>query len=930
LDNQFENLGADRFQQLVQSILKSAFPRTTCFPVGQPDGGRDATDKSTSDDDGFIVYQVKYSKHPSDIDDLPKWLLDKFAGEKQKIVELIARGATEYILVTNASGSAHLDAGSIDKILSSLRGELKIPVHCWWRDDLNRRLDSEWNIKLRYPEILSGHDFFRILLETTKGQDQTRRWNALKAFLADQYEEDVDVKFKQIELHNKLLDLFIDLPFQMRVHALPQRGFSERFRYRMRPIDKAAYYIESHEEQDDQGAASFLLDDWRGLIGQIVVEGAPGQGKSTLAQYICQVHRIRILQKRDDFERLPGWHQNAPLKIPFKVDLRDLGAWLIGIDPFASPPSNLASDQPRTLETFLAKLVSLHSGGNVFDVNDLWEVSKITPLLVVLDGLDEVVDIKQRTEVVTVITRASHRLREICPNLSVVITSRPAAFANSPGFDLQLFPHLQLNSVGRSQIQKYAERWMDVRRLSPKERLEFTTILSEKLDAPHLRDLARNPMQLAILLSLILTQGAALPDKRTSLYDAYVDLFFSREASKSSAVRKHIDLLKELHGYLGWAIHSRAETDRKTSSGRISDADLRALLSFYLAEEDHGTDVIGEVFNAMLERVVMIVSRIQGTYEFEVQPLREYFAARYLYDTSSYSPPGREQRGTKPDRFDAIARNFYWLNVVRFFCGCFSKGELLDLADRVKELMADPILGKSRHSVNLAAMLLSDWVFAQSPKATAQLVEPLATIDALRRLSPRSDYYSTGEAIVLPERSGGSALFAKGFEILETASLERDQLFQIARVVSKQVGTERLQARWQGSSLTHDDLLLWLEIGLATEAINFAPKEVVLERISGSFSRAIILLLMQAGRFDCILNSDHHAELMQNAYLSLADPYVPGPIGEWPLFLVPFFVGENKHVDVLANRAALLRIGESLKKTSIYNGSAAEICSTVS
>ena len=42
--------------------------------------------------------------------------------------------------------------------------------------------------------------------------------NAMRAFLADQYDEDVDVKFKQVELHTQLLDLFIDLPFRVTIN----------------------------------------------------------------------------------------------------------------------------------------------------------------------------------------------------------------------------------------------------------------------------------------------------------------------------------------------------------------------------------------------------------------------------------------------------------------------------------------------------------------------------------------------------------------------------------------------------------------------------------------------------------------------------------------------------------------------------------------
>jgi len=48
------------------------------------------------------------------------------------------------------------------------------------------------------------------------------------------------------------------------------------------------------------------------------------------------------------------------------------------------------------------------------------------------------------------------------------------------------------------------------------------------------------------------------------------------------------------------------------------------------------------LFQGMVERVVALVQRIQGMYEFEVQPLREYFCAKYLYDTAPQSRLGTE------------------------------------------------------------------------------------------------------------------------------------------------------------------------------------------------------------------------------------------------------------------------------------------------
>jgi hypothetical protein len=196
MDHQFENLTPERFQQLCQSLIVKEFPQTTCFPIGQPDGGRDAIKHGSSPRNVELpsVFQIKFSRNTLDGDTARKWLFETIGKEKAKIQELKERGLKEYVIITNVAGTAHQDVGSIDKLVQEFSNAFEIPVLCWWRDDLNRRLDGNWDIKLRYPEILSGPDFLRLLIQTEAGQHRERRRNALRAFLADQYLEDVEVK----------------------------------------------------------------------------------------------------------------------------------------------------------------------------------------------------------------------------------------------------------------------------------------------------------------------------------------------------------------------------------------------------------------------------------------------------------------------------------------------------------------------------------------------------------------------------------------------------------------------------------------------------------------------------------------------------------------------------------------------------------------
>ena len=227
--------------------------------------------------------------------------------------------------------------------------------------------------------------------------------------------------------------------------------------------------------------------------------------------------------------------------------------------------SNDAS--PSSLEGFLAAIVRYASGGSAFDVSDLQATLRSSPMLIVLNGLDEVAEIKQRQRVVAEITSAVERLKVLSESLQVVVTSRPTPFINSTVLPSDTFAAYSLGSLTRPLITGYADRWLRSREIDEADARDVRRTLDTKLDEPHLRDLARNPMQLAILLSLIHRRGLSLPDKRTSLYDSYVEMFFDRESEKATVVKENRDLLIRIHRFLAWELQAGAEGDFKSTTG---------------------------------------------------------------------------------------------------------------------------------------------------------------------------------------------------------------------------------------------------------------------------------------------------------------------------------------------------------------------------
>ena len=837
------NLGDERFQQLCQALLAKEFPNTQCFPVGQADGGRDAV----SDDDsaeGFTVFQVKYVTNRSRRSSASTWMGRTLRSELKKVKELAKRGATNYLLLTNASGTGPLDKGSIDRTAQEMRDKFPIPSQCWWRDDIERRLDDSWDIKWSYPEVLSNYDIIRMVLEKRELASAGRRAQAIKAAIRDQYEKEQDVRFKQVDLRNDLLDLFVDVP--IRVPELDKQKPARRERVSvLHEIAERKSHARDRSEATI-GAATLLLDErCQRNLRHIVLEGAPGQGKSTIAQYVCQIHRHHLLNIDPSDQRIPADHRLQPVRVPLKIDCRDLDVWLQGDNPFpATEETNVG--RLRSLETFLCAHVHHHSGGSSFDVDDLHAVGSLSAMLFVFDGLDEVADVDRRRNVVENIIKGVARLEEVSLSVQTIVTSRPAAYANSPSFPQEKFLYVHLTSIGRQIIEEYTERWLRAREMEDREANEVKSILDSKLDQPHMAELTRNPMQLAILLSLIHTRGVSLPDKRTALYDSYVDLFFAREAEKNLVVRDCRDLLIDIHRYLAWILHSEAQT--KGTQGSVPESRLRKLIRDYLSAEGHDTNLVGQLFSGITERVVALVSRVEGTFEFEVQPLREYFAARHLYNTAPYSPAGGERRGTLPERFDALSRDFFWQNVTRFYAGCYSRGELPSLVQSLKELAESEGYSMTGHPQALAAALLSDWTFAQYPNLMKDVVSLVVDGVAIKHLSSGNHRFTRRSTFLLPHQSGREELVARCFDLL-LDGVPDDYSSLLLELISENASSAEAFASWHRriDTLRGERLTQWTAYGHflgVLDRLNDGERKFLTSEETATMGKRLALMFM--------------------------------------------------------------------------------------
>ena len=133
-----------------------------------------------------------------------------------------------------------------------------------------------------------------------------------------------------MELQNDLLGLFVDIPVSIsKSHGKGGRSLREAellhsLWMRLNQIDDGLDPSRAWAEIAGDGepvtrleypTSDLLLDfEFQERMPLTVLEGAPGQGKSTITQYVCQVHRMRLLDLQP--ERLPERHRACPCGCP--------------------------------------------------------------------------------------------------------------------------------------------------------------------------------------------------------------------------------------------------------------------------------------------------------------------------------------------------------------------------------------------------------------------------------------------------------------------------------------------------------------------------------------------------------------------------------------------------------------------------------------
>lgn len=735
MDLDFRTFSTRSFERFVQALAVHVLgPGLMVFGDG-PDGGREAVcdgslDFPTSADawSGYTVMQAKFLQVPKSPAEDADWLTAQLEAELGKFVasDSQLRKPKYYILVSNArlsplpsSSRGKGGIAKVDAVFIKHRKRLGLADwRVWHLDQLAAYLANADGLRRSYAAWLSSSDVISDLLQEV-GSHRRSVGEALYRYLSRELRTHQPVRLQQAghsgEAATMIEDVFTDLPFKMIDSS--------------RSTSKAlllSVLLDRSRDQLDKASVDAQAKKNSGRPERGLLIGGPGQGKSTVSQFMGQVLRANALKSNQNGHYPPDiskivdstlaaaelivGNQPLPCRIPFRIDLPS----------FADRLSETVSGH-LTLLRYLAGEVAQIADAQI-DVEDVRRWIMEQPTAFVLDGLDEVPPSANRAAVIRAIGEFWDEA--LNADLQMVVTTRPQGYNDD--LDPNLYVKYEMTPLNPDMAVAYALRLANNRLSDHVQRERVIGRIREAARSPTTSRLMVSPLQVAILLALIDQRGDA-PRDRWTLFDKYFAVVLEREQGKVGPVgetmRQWSRQIISLHHRTGFLLHVDAET-RGNSEAYLGESELRNLVRDQLLEDGFEGEELDRITSDLLaastERLVLLVQREEGRFGFEVRSLQEFMAAAHLMAGSE---------AIVQQRLETIANRNHWLHVFQIASSkCFAVPDSQHLRDTVVTICrvlneADNGLDRYlRSGSRLALSLLDDGLAYDAPKYRRLLI----------------------------------------------------------------------------------------------------------------------------------------------------------------------------------------------------------------
>ena len=752
-DYDLSRLSPRSFEHLVQALATKVLgPGIVVFGDG-PDGGREATFERkvpyptpVEGWDGYGVVQAKYRQRHGGTQQDGNWAVAQLKDELKKYTdpESKLRKPDYFIFATNVVLTPALDKGSKDQAIAALeefKSQSPLKDYAIWDyDQIRTFLDSYQDIRKAYTAFVTSGDVLAEIISRLS-PSPTDMYETFVRFLEKELLSDECVKLEQAG-HNvddriPLASVFVDLPTLDESVGLRSQILVDadvEISHLHPPVHQEEGFIKqilaaSSELLDPTSMGTSMISNSldpaapRRSRGRFVLIGGPGQGKTTLTQFLCQIFRASIISGKpkntwspeirsalrtiQDHCDLEGINHTVVPRFPYKLVLND----------FATALSNSSTTQVTSVLGYLSRQIENRTASKI-SADDLRQFLAAHPSVFIFDGLDEVPASSNRDQVLDAIRDFWIDASNANADILSIATSRPQGY--NEDFSPLYYQHRELAELSHQLGWHYAQRLAEVRYRTDEDRKQ--KVLS-RLDRAFREDstarLMRSPLQVTIMAALVDRVGQP-PQARWSLFNQYYQVIYDREVERSIPasiiLRDFQPDIKAIHNQVGLILQIDSERTGRTDA-KLSRDRFVALVEARLSTEGHSGArlhmLAHQIVEAASHRLVFLVEVEEGQVGFEIRSLQEFMAAECLMDGT--------ERSIR-DRLDEIAPIPFWRNVFLFAAGkCFAERQELrepvrNICAELNEVEGDEIAGTYLVGSDLAIALIGEGSFRNQPK----------------------------------------------------------------------------------------------------------------------------------------------------------------------------------------------------------------------
>lgn len=458
----------------------------------------------------------------------------------------------------------------------------------------------------------------------------------------------------------------------------------------------------------------------------LVITGAPGNGKSTVAKFLTHAYRTTFVGEDTDLgeehrktaERTQGALRQMGVRVPANR------RWPINID-LAKFALRQVVNSEYSLMRWIAEGLTQETASKDIPRWELKQWLRRWPSFIVLDGLDEVTEPSVRQTLISNIEAFVADAESNDCDMLVVVTTRPTGYRDE--MPPSMFERINLADLTLDDALRYGRLVTGVRVADDTERRDgIITLLESAARDENLRHLLRTPLQ-TLIMSIIAESSGQFSPSRFKLFWGYYQTIEQREQKKAFAhgrlLRDHAHQVLDLHLRVGLLLQRQAETASGTDAV-LTFEELKGVAWQVLDDAGYepstgDRQLLEKVLAAATNRLVLLVPQAGGGYGFDVRSLQELMAAYALTTgTLEETIPKLRRIGASP----------HWRNTLLFALGRYfaepqphQKQEATDLVLTLDENAPERLGSVFPVGPNLAMEILDDGMVSE-PKYQRQLV----------------------------------------------------------------------------------------------------------------------------------------------------------------------------------------------------------------